>query len=482
LNNTAIGAIAGISLVLIIAFVFALFPAQSDDTIFFIQKDGSTPEPCTGNVGLVLAQNLTDLCDVTIISPTTNQLIQYNGSQWVNVDTAFITTNATCSNLGTGGEILCANDANNILSFKRLVEFGTGIDLDSNATHIFITNNEPESSKCLDAYTPLDGGNLCFNNTFNGGDITVKGLDAGNGITMVNDTEKILIINSKPEITQCNNSTGGFGICIDDTITLRNLVAGTSISLSSNATHITITNTVPDNTVCANVGTGTIIYKDGECNFKTLVGSPDISVTNTTNTVVIDYNGTHVTSVTSNNNSTLGVVPTTGAIVLYPKYELLCQATLGSNADSLSCNNFSARKFLRIELVALTGNNGTTIVTGLRFNGNNSAVYAWRLSNNGGADSTSVSTNQCQLLGLNAVANNGGSLQVMNVINISTYKKLVIGFADDQMSDSAGTAPRKTEMGCKWDNSSQITSVSLIRASGTSAYISGTEITVWGYN
>lgn len=47
-----------------------------------------------------------------------------------------------------------------------------------------------------------------------------------------------------------------------------------------------------DSTVCTNVGTGAKVYKDGNCNFKTLVGSSDISITNTSNTVVIDYNGT----------------------------------------------------------------------------------------------------------------------------------------------------------------------------------------------
>jgi hypothetical protein len=95
LNNTGIGAIAGIALVLIIAFVFALFPAQSEDTIFFIQKDGSTPEPCTGNVGLVLAQNITDLCDVDAPSPTDNQFLRHNGTQWINESVSFGTGNVT---------------------------------------------------------------------------------------------------------------------------------------------------------------------------------------------------------------------------------------------------------------------------------------------------------------------------------------------------------------------------------------------------
>jgi hypothetical protein len=50
-----------------------------------------------------------------------------------------------------------------------------------------------------------------------------------------------------------------------------------------------------DTTVCFNVGNGKLIVRDstnGDCNIKSLVGSSDISITNTTNTIVIDFNGT----------------------------------------------------------------------------------------------------------------------------------------------------------------------------------------------
>src|SRR6185503_9149460 len=109
-----------------------------DTTIILESGTGGAPVSCLPGGGLVLAQNLTDLCDVTIISPTTDQLIKFNGSQWVNVDSAFITTNATCTNLGTG-TIICASDIDNVLGFKSLVELN-GIDITNSSSEIFIRN------------------------------------------------------------------------------------------------------------------------------------------------------------------------------------------------------------------------------------------------------------------------------------------------------------------------------------------------------
>jgi len=191
LNNSQAFAIL-VSIGITISVVLLLIPAQSDDTIFFIKEDGSgAPTACTGNLGLVLAQNITDLCDVTIISPSTNQIIEYNGSQWVNVAHASFSDTTTCNNIGTGTAYVCVE--------------GTNVNL--------------------------------------------RSILASTGISVSNNSNTITITNTDPETTVCNNQTTGQGLCIDDTIELKNLLAGSSISLSSNSTHITITNTAPDNTV-----------------------------------------------------------------------------------------------------------------------------------------------------------------------------------------------------------------------------------------
>jgi hypothetical protein len=423
-----------------------------DTTIILESGTGGAPVSCLPSGGFVLAQNLTDLCDVTIISPNTDQIIQYNGSQWVNVDSAFITTNATCSNLGSG-TIICASDDNNILAFKSLVELN-GIDITNSSSEIFIRNTG------------------------------VLSVNAGSGISVNQTTGNVLITNTLPENTQCNNSTGGIGICIDDTITLRNLVSGSSILVSSNATHITITNTAPDNTACANVGTGTVIYKDGECNFKTLVGSPDISITNTTNTVVIDYNGTHVTSLTSNNNSTIGVVPTTGAVVLYPKYELLCQTTLGSANATISCNGFTAMKHLHVEAL-LRSTGGTGVEPAIRFNGDSGTNYSNRQSTNGGADTTQTSTTRCNLIaGASLLVDGNGILAEFKIYNnLSSDRKVMVGQHVNGLQTDDTSAPNRGEISCKWDNTSaQITSITVIAFTGTGNYNTSSQLTVWGYD
>lgn len=448
----AFGLISGLIFIGVIIAYFIIPISYQDTTIILTNKDGNAPTSCLPSGGFILAQNLTDLCDVTIISPTTNQLIQYNGSQWVNVDSAFITTNATCSNLGSG-TIICASSIDNILYFKSLVELN-GISITNSSSEIFIENTG------------------------------VLSTIAGTGISVNQTTGNVLITNTLPESTLCNNQTSGEGLCINNDIELKNLLAGTSISLSSNSTYVTITNTAPDNTVCANVGSGTIIYKDGECNFKTLVGSPDISITNTTNTVVIDYNGTHVTQVTSNNNTTIGVVPTTGNVVLYPKYQLLCQTTLGSSNSTISCNGFTAMKNLHVAmLIRSTG--GTGIEPALRFNGDTGNNYSNRQSTNGGADTTQTSTSRCNLVaGATLLVSGNGELVTMDFYNnLSGDRKLGIGIADNGLQTSSATAPNRNEIACKWDNTSaQITSITAIAFTGTGSYDTSSQLTIWGYD
>lgn len=97
-----------------IALVFALIVIPSwqlgDTTIFLTNKDGGTPVSCAPDSGLVLAQNLTDLCDVIITSPSNGQIIEYNGTYWVNVEHGGVTT-LTSSN----GAITLNASSGNIL-------------------------------------------------------------------------------------------------------------------------------------------------------------------------------------------------------------------------------------------------------------------------------------------------------------------------------------------------------------------------------
>lgn len=283
-KNTSIGVIFGIGIVIALAVALSSFPADSEDTIILVNKQGNDPvNSCAPGNGLILAQNLTDLCDVVIVSPVSEEVLKYNGTYWIN-------------------------------------------------------QNESTSD---------------------------------------------------------------------------------------------------------------------------------------------------VTSVTSNSNSTIGVVPTTGDVVLYPKYELLCQTTLASANTTVSCNNFEAMRYLHLQIF-IRSINGTGIEPALRFNGDTGNNYAFRISTNGGADVTTTSTSRCNLFTTSGTLMASGNGQVLNINvynNLSSERKIYDGIGSSGLNISASTAPNKNEVSCKWDNTTaQITSVTLIAFSGTGLYNTGSQLTIWGYN
>jgi hypothetical protein len=426
-KNTSIGAIAGVGIVLVIAFVFALFPADSEDTIFFIQKDGSTPEPCTGNVGLVLAQNITDLCDVTIISPTTNQIIQYNGSQWVNVASATFNDTTTCNNIGVGNAFVCVEGTN--VDLRSLLN-GTGIIVSNNTNTITITNSLPEATtgSNLGSGTGVFSANVFASEV--GNDLQFKTLFNDDGELSIQNwnSTHVRINNIFPETTQCNNSTGGFGICINDIITLRNLVAGSSISLSSNATHITITNT-------------------------------------------------GVTSLTSADTATLSFNASSGNVLATPTLKKLCEFTGVGGETSISCNFSSSQQVFYFQVHW----NSSASSTGwaLKFNNDSGTNYSSRSATNGGADAT---VNSQAFLASQTSTANQMNTYIMDCHNhMSTMIKWCNG---DRMNIAPGAnAPGRVELYSTWRNiTDNVTSIDMTRTSGAGTLIAGSHIIVWGYS
>jgi hypothetical protein len=220
----------------------------------------------------------------------------------------------------------------------------------------------------------------------------------------------------------------------------------------------------------------------------------DVDAPNPTDNQFLRHNGTqwvnesvsfgigNVTSVTSDSNSTIGVVPTDGDVVLYPSWEKLCSNT-SSGGASLACNSFEAKKYLMVKVIPLSNSGGTEIVIGLQFNNDNGTNYAWRRSINTGADTTGTNTNQCQPRGASTFAGNGGGIITFNVENISTIRKMITGTATYGSESDDTVAPSTVPFSCKWDNaSSQITSIKLMKVSGVNNYASGTDISVWGHD
>src|SRR6266545_1053130 len=231
--------------ILVIVFLFGgimawivIPPLFADTTIFLTTENGGTPQSCAPANGLVLAQNLTDLCDVTIISPATDQIIKYNGSQWVNVDSVtFMNESTTCNNIGSG-LILCAGD-----------------------------------------------------------NVDIKTLLSGSGITLSNDSNTVTITNSQPEATVCTNVGIGIQVFKDGNCNFRTILGSPDISITQQTNTITIDyngSISSESTNCNNVGTGTFIHVIGSnCNAKslkegTIEGFPTVTITNDTNSITLN--------------------------------------------------------------------------------------------------------------------------------------------------------------------------------------------------
>ena len=263
-----------------------------------------------------------------------------------------------------------------------------------------------------------------------------------------------------------------------------NNIAGTGISVNQTNHNVLITNTSPDNTVCANVGTGKEIYKDGECNFKTLVGSADISITNTSNTVVIDYNGTAVTSVdgTSPIVSSGGTTPTISCptcITTSDTWVLLDTSSPTNGTTSWTSNTFSAKKYLRLE-IEVQGYNTTVTAgnLGVRFNGDSGARYSYHIDNRGSL-SSQTSVGQCAIIAVDERFMYYGTIEVLSQTN--KPKVFVSSISSSNHASQNGQGYFNTY--CGWDNSTaQITTITLLRTSGTYGLDSTSVMKIWGHD
>lgn len=85
----------------------------SADTIILTTPSGV--DSCLGADNFVLAQNLTDLCDVTITNPVVNELVVYNGTQWVN-DNVTSATGVTSLTSDNDAIVLNASSGNVLIS------------------------------------------------------------------------------------------------------------------------------------------------------------------------------------------------------------------------------------------------------------------------------------------------------------------------------------------------------------------------------
>ena len=158
-------------------------------------------------------------------------------------------------------------------------------------------------------------------------------------------------------------------------------------------------------------------------------------------------------------------------------WEELASVTLGSAGDTLDSGTIAAKKYLWVQVFAIaTGNLDNCKI---RYNGSSSSDYAFRASNNGGADSTNINESGIVYNGANAAQNHFVNIFI---INISAREKLSIGHTVRDGGAGVGNSPDRKEWGGKWDiTGSQITSIQAVNA-GAGSFDTGSIIKVWGSN
>lgn len=140
--------------------------------------------------------------------------------------------------------------------------------------------------------------------------------------------------------------------------------------------------------------------------------------------------------------------------------QVLADVTLGSAGDTISTGTITAKKFLKIYTITL--NSGTTSGQ-MTFNGDTGANYAWRLSDNGGADV--VGGSATFVPGQTAAASNG--LFIYDIINFASSEKMIYGLNSYPSTAGAANTPGRREVVAKWANTAnQITSIALSNSSG----------------
>jgi len=152
------------------------------------------------------------------------------------------------------------------------------------------------------------------------------------------------------------------------------------------------------------------------------------------------------------------------------------RTTLGSAVDTISVKNLPNKRYLMILNSMLA--TGGSITNGVTFNGDSGSNYAYRKSNNGAADTTSV--NQA-ILDIN-VAGETTMFNVIHLANLSAKEKLHISHGVGRSTSGAGTAPTRNELVGKWANTSTV--INRIDSTNTLAgsYAIGSEIVVLAYD
>jgi len=154
----------------------------------------------------------------------------------------------------------------------------------------------------------------------------------------------------------------------------------------------------------------------------------------------------------------------------------LGRTTLGIAGDTIDVSSLPDKRYYMV--LGHTISSGNT-QQDLRLNGDSANNYAYRVSQDGGADVTGSANRGFLLSGGVSTTTDFG---VGYLSNLSTKEKLVIGHAVSQSTAGAGTAPSRGENVTKWVNTTDVINAIQSFNAQSGNFASGSEVVVLGWD
>lgn len=159
------------------------------------------------------------------------------------------------------------------------------------------------------------------------------------------------------------------------------------------------------------------------------------------------------------------------------EYTEIARTTLTAAGDTISVQSIPLRKYLKVKVLTLDtgGTNGVRMT----FNNDTGSNYLLRYSVNNAADTTGAAAASIVLSASTAAQTCYATLEVAN---IATVNKLVIGQSIVRNTSGTGSNPDKVELSAKWANTSdQISRIDVTNV-GTGDFAIGSEVIVYGHD
>lgn len=275
-------------------------PAQitAGNVIVLDPLDGSTPLTVSESQAVIAATNdphwrirggdldQLDDVDLTTTAPSTNDLLQFNGTDWVPI--AFAGTQDLWETITSDAGSVAANSPTDTLTIAG----GTGVSTAVSGDTLTITNDSPNVDQNIFETVAGDAGSATANTTTD--TITIAG---GTGVSTAVSGDTLTITNDSPNVDQniFQNVSDGTNTAVADTTTdTLTVTAGAGITavITPASDTLTITNTSPNvdqdifetvagdtGSATANTTTDTITFAGGT-GISTAVVGDTLTITN----------------------------------------------------------------------------------------------------------------------------------------------------------------------------------------------------------